>query len=150
MGNICRSPMAEGIFRHCVTNAELSDLITIDSAGTGAWHVGAAPDKRAQKILLKNDIDISFQRARKITQNDFTEFDMILAMDESNYDNLLKIAPEHFHDKIQLFLNFSESNSGGEVPDPYYGGDQGFIDVFRLVKDASDGLLIYVETHLNT
>lgn len=141
MGNICRSPTAEGVFRHIVNSAGLADKIHIDSAGTHSYHIGSTPDPRAQAAALNRNIDLSSQRARKVKGTDFNEFDYILAMDHSNYADLKDISSNDTVDRLSLFLDFAETASTREVPDPYYGGDQGFEHVLDLVEDASRGLL---------
>ena len=143
MGNICRSPTAEGVFRHKVNQARLQEDISIDSAGTHAYHVGNPPDGRAQQAATKRGVDLSTQRARQVTADDFIEFDYVVAMDESNRRDLLKICPEGYEDRVQLFLNYSEG-SQSEVPDPYYGQGRGFEIVLDLVEDAAEGLLDHV------
>lgn len=143
MGNICRSPTAEGVFRHKVEQANLDSQITIDSAGTHAYHVGNPPDGRAQSAALKRDIDLSSQRARRVSADDFINFDFVVAMDESNKDDLLSICPAGYEDRLHLFLDFAECNES-EVPDPYYGQGRGFEIVLNLIEDASDGLLKHI------
>ena len=143
MGNICRSPTAEGVFRHIVELADLADQISIDSAGTHAYHVGNPPDGRAQDAALKREIDLSSQRARRVSADDFTEFDFVIAMDESNKDDLLSICPTGFEERVHLFLDFANSGES-EVPDPYYGQGRGFEIVLNLVEDASSGLLKHI------
>ena len=140
MGNICRSPTAEGVFRHKVMQANLENHIAIDSAGTHAYHVGHPPDSRSQNAALKRDFDLSDQLARRVSVDDFFEFDYIIAMDESNKRDLLKICPDGHEDKVQLFLSFADCDVD-EVPDPYYGQGRGFEIVLNLVEDASEGLL---------
>ena len=141
MGNICRSPTAEGVFRHLVEQEGHADWIITDSAGTHAYHIGEQPDRRAQQTALKRGIDLSDLRARKALAKDFHEFDYLLAMDNDNYAILESICPAGQEDKLKLFLDFSDDYSETEVPDPYYGGDQGFEHVFDLVESASRGLL---------
>ena len=141
MGNICRSPTAEGVFRHLVNQAGLTDQIHIDSAGTHAYHVGEPPDNRAQAAALQRSIDLSPQRARKVHSGDFEQFDYVLAMDNSNYAELQYISESHQQDKLSLFLDFAVNPDTHEVPDPYYGGDRGFEHVLDLVENASQGLL---------
>jgi protein-tyrosine phosphatase len=141
MGNICRSPTAEGVFRHLVKQASAEQLIHIDSAGTHAYHIGEQPDRRSQATALTRNIDMSSQRARKVCANDFEEFDYILAMDKDNLQGLLELCPPHLQDKVALFMTYGESFNEDEVPDPYYGGADGFEHVFDLVEDASRGLL---------
>ena len=140
MGNICRSPTAEGVFRHMVEQDSLDSEITIDSAGTHAYHVGNPPDPRAQDAALKRNVDLSSQRARRVKADDFTNFDYVIAMDESNKDDLLSICPVGYEDRVHLFLDFSNAPET-EVPDPYYGQGRGFEIVLNLVEDASAGLL---------
>ena len=141
MGNICRSPTAEGVFRHIVNQSGLEKRIHIDSAGTHAYHIGNPPDSRAQAAAHQRNIDLSSQRARKVKTDDFHEFDYIIAMDDSNITDLEYICPEGLEEKLHLFLNFSEETQQHEVPDPYYGGSRGFEDVLDLVEQASAGLL---------
>ena len=144
MGNICRSPTAEGVFRDKVKQADLEDKISIDSAGTHAYHVGNPPDERAQEAALKRNVDLSMQRARRVDVSDFPAFDYIVAMDESNRENLLSICPEGYEDRVHLFLDFANSKEI-EVPDPYYGQGRGFEIVLNLIEDASDGLLKHIK-----
>ena len=146
MGNICRSPTAEGVFRHKVRQSNLEDQISIDSAGTHAYHVGNPPDSRAAGAALKRDIDLSGQRARRVRADDFTEFDYVIAMDESNRDDLLSICPAGYEDRVKLFLDFSDDDES-EVPDPYYGQGHGFEIVLDLVEAASDGLLDHIRNN---
>ncbi len=148
LGNICRSPMAEGVFRDKVNKAGLGETIEIDSAGTGAWHIGSPPDKRAQMTTQLNDIDISQQKARQVVKEDFEDFDYILAMDYTNYETLLSKADHHHSNKIQLFLNYSSGKKTIEVPDPYYGGDNNFSHVLNLIDSASQGLLNELQLRL--
>jgi low molecular weight protein-tyrosine phosphatase len=140
MGNICRSPTAEGYFQHIVEAAGLSDKIKTDSAGTHAYHIGSPPDTRAQAAANKRGIDLSSLRGRKVENRDFTGFDYVLAMDDSNHTDLLAVAGG-VADNLFMFLEFAKNFSENEVPDPYYGGDQGFEHVLDLIEDASLGLL---------
>lgn len=147
MGNICRSPTAEGVFRRHVEKNNLSDRILIDSAGTHAYHVGNPPDQRSQDAAIKRDINLSDLRARCVGADDFLEFDYVLAMDKSNVNNLLSVCPDGYEDRLHLFLTFSDS-SEREVPDPYYGQGRGFEVVLNLVEDAATGLLKHIrENH---
>jgi len=141
MGNICRSPTAEGVFRHLLHQQGHDDWIVTDSAGTHAYHIGEQPDHRSQQTALGRGIDLSDLRARKAVKNDFHEFDYVLAMDDDNYQLLESICPAGLEDKLGLFLDFSEEYSETQVPDPYYGGERGFEHVFDLVESASHGLL---------
>jgi protein-tyrosine phosphatase len=139
MGNICRSPSAEAVFRHKVKEKGIS--LTIDSAGTTGSHAREKPDHRAQKIGIERGYSFDKIKARKVIIEDFTKFDLVLAMDEHNVKELKKLAPEHLHEKIQLFLEYADNFEELEVPDPYYGGARGFKFVLDLVEDASNGLL---------
>ena len=141
LGNICRSPTAEGVFRHLIQQEGHDNWITTDSAGTHAYHIGAEPDGRAQQTARGRGIDLSDLRGRKAIESDFNKFDYILAMDNENYQNLEALCPVGQEDKLSLFLDFSKDFSETQVPDPYYGGDQGFEHVFDLVESASRGLL---------
>ncbi|GAO37251.1 phosphotyrosine protein phosphatase [Sulfuricella sp. T08] len=141
MGNICRSPTAEGVFRHQVSKAVQTDNIIIDSAGTHAYHIGSSPDRRAQQAALRRGYDLSSLRGRQVGPGDFQEFDYILAMDRDNLANLLQICPPQEKHKLKLFMEFSREFSQREVPDPYYGGSQGFENVLNMVEDAGLGLL---------
>lgn len=149
LGNICRSPTAEGVFRHLVSQEKiLSKQIEIDSAGTAAYHKGEPPDVRAQQAAKKRGIDLSRIRARGVQATDFESFDLILAMDKANLQNLRDICPEQYQHKIQLFLSYSNSVNGEEVPDPYYGHAKGFEHVLDLVEAASQGLIASLKTQL--
>ncbi len=140
MGNICRSPTAEGVFRSHVTEAGLSDRIVIDSAGTHAYHVGSPPDRRAAAAAERRGIVLGDLRARRVNDEDFQRFDYILAMDLDNVEHLKDEFPPKYHSKVRLFLEFSPGRER-EVPDPYYGGASGFERVLDLVEEASRGLL---------
>lgn len=141
MGNICRSPTAHGVFRALVENEGLSQAIEIDSAGTHAYHVGSAPDRRAQATAQERGIDISDLLARRVEPDDFDLFDFVVAMDQDNYMSLSEICPDQHVDKIYMFMDFADHMRTREVPDPYYGGPSGFDRVFDLVEAASEGLL---------
>lgn len=140
LGNICRSPTAHGVFLHKVIDAGLQAQIEIDSAGTAAWHTGKSPDERSQASAARRGYDLSALRARQVCEADFYRFDYILAMDRANMDSLAEIAPNDASATVSLLLNFGSSTIE-EVPDPYYGGDDGFNAVLDLVEDASEGLL---------
>jgi protein-tyrosine phosphatase len=144
LGNICRSPTAEGVFRHQVNAAQLNSKIEIDSAGTSNYHIGEQPDLRSQQHALLRGYDLSSQRARQVDVEDFFIYDLILAMDESNLQNLHSIAPPDLKDKAQLFLNFAESVKDKNVPDPYWSGTEGFEQVLDLIEQASKGLLQFI------
>lgn len=139
MGNICRSPTAEAVFRQKAKEKGLA--LKIDSAGTIGSHAREKPDHRAMKVGQANGYSFDGIKARKVTEKDFEKFDILLAMDEKNVADLKKVAPIEHVNKIQLFLDFGSKFDEREVPDPYYGGAQGFKYVLQLVEDASDGLL---------
>jgi protein-tyrosine phosphatase len=141
LGNICRSPTAEGVFRAIVDEAGLSDLVNIDSAGTSGWHIGDPPDERGQRAALTRGYDLSQQRARKVGPRDFETFDYIIGMDSRNVADLSAMAPAGTRDKVSLFLAFAPETGEREIPDPYYGGPDGFDQVLDLVEAASRGLL---------
>jgi len=127
MGNICRSPLAEGIFRHVATQAGLAGTVTIDSAGIGGWHEGDLPDGRSIATARRHGIDITSQRARRIRSSDFAAFDLIVAMDRSNVAELRRAAPDAGN--IHLFGDIA-LGTGEDIPDPYYGGPEGFDAVY--------------------
>ena len=141
MGNICRSPTAQGVFERLVTEADLSDQVHADSAGTYAYHVGEVPDKRATEAAQRRGVDLTTQRARRVSPEDFEGFDYVLAMDSSNYDDMLAICQPEHASKLRLFLEFAPGLGIEEVPDPYYGGVTGFERVLDLIEEAADGLL---------
>ncbi|MDA9333833.1 low molecular weight phosphotyrosine protein phosphatase [Polaribacter sp.] len=133
LGNICRSPIAEGVLQSKVN----SDLVFVDSAETAAYHVGNAPDKRSIHIASKYNVNLKNQKARKFTATDFDSFDTIYAMDESNYQNIIKLAKNNSHiSKVKLILNEVNPLSNQSVPDPYYGGTQGFEKVYMMLEEA--------------
>ena len=145
MGNICRSPTAEGIFRHMINEKNISDFFITDSAGTHAYHVGAPPDHRAQDTAESRGIDLSDLRGRKVCVTDFDKFDYILAMDKDNYEILDEMCPAHKKNQLMLFLDFAKGLAFDEVPDPYYGGTKGFEKVFDMLENASSGLIEHIE-----
>jgi len=138
LGNICRSPLAEGILRE-----KTADLgVTIDSAGTAPYHIDEAPDVRSIQEARKNGINISNLRGRQFSQQDFDDFDKIYVMDQSNYTNVVKLARnDDDKKKVELILNELEPGSGAEVPDPYYGGDKGFANVYSMLDKATDNIV---------
>ena len=140
MGNICRSPTAEGVFRYHAEQAGQTERLHIDSAGTHAYHTGEPPDRRARAAAERRGMSLEGIRARRVTVEDFELFDFIIAMDEDNLERLRHEAPEEHQAKLRLFLEFT-SGSETEVPDPYYGGAAGFERVLDLVEEASRGLL---------
>jgi protein-tyrosine phosphatase len=141
MGNICRSPTAEGVFRHLVEEQGLSEKIIIDSAGTHDYHIGDAPDARSQAAAARRGYDLSSLRARQVMRDDFRTFDYVLAMDEANLGLLLQQCPDDCRERLKLFLEFADDGALREVPDPYYGGARGFEEVLDLVEHAARGLL---------
>jgi len=150
MGNICRSPSAEGVFRHLVNERALEKYINIDSAGTHAYHIGEPPDKRSQMAALRRGVDLSQQVARRFDATDFTTFDYVLAMDHDNLQILTVLCPGGHEHKLSLFLNFAPQLDEDEVPDPYYGGGKGFERVLDLIEAASEGLLADIrQRHLS-
>ena len=144
-GNICRSPSAEGVFRHVVEQAGLTNMITIDSAGTHGYHIGETPDGRSQLAALQRGYDLSNQRARQISKADFIEFDYILAMDNANIEALEAWCPVECRHKLTLFLSYGSNLTETEVPDPYYGGSKGFENVLDLLENAAYGLLAKIK-----
>ena len=140
MGNICRSPTAEGVFRYHAEQAGTIEQLVIDSAGTHAYHAGEPPDRRACAAAERRGMSLEGIFARRVSSQDFERFDYIIAMDEDNLARLRDESPEEHRSKLRLFLEFSEGDER-EVPDPYYGGAAGFERVLDLVEDASRGLL---------
>ncbi|MGS2743183.1 low molecular weight protein-tyrosine-phosphatase [Halomonas sp. LS-001] len=143
LGNICRSPSAEGVFRQVLKAQGMQDKVTVDSCGIGDWHVGKSPDARAQQAARRRGIDISHLRARQLCREDFARFDYILAMDHDNLDAIQAMQPADYAGESCLFLAFA-GQPDSAVPDPYYGGEEGFEDVLNLIETASQGLV----THL--
>lgn len=147
MGNICRSPLAEGAFSNLLEQHQLRESISADSAGTHDYHVGEPPDRRAQASALRRGMDISNQRARLVQQEDFAQFDYILAMDRQNYERLAKLSAQEDRHKLKLFLEYAPHLGEVEVPDPYYGGPSGFERVLDMVEEAAQGLLEHIRKH---
>ncbi|KWI54471.1 phosphotyrosine protein phosphatase [Burkholderia pseudomultivorans] len=141
LGNICRSPTAEGVMRHHVDAAGLADRIDVDSAGTGDWHVGEPPDTRAQAAARLRGYDLSALRARQVGAADFERFDLLLAMDEANLAELRRRCPPQHRDKVRLLMEFAPGATETEVADPYFGGAQGFEQVLDQIERACEGLL---------
>ncbi|BCK87750.1 low molecular weight protein-tyrosine-phosphatase YfkJ [Sideroxyarcus emersonii] len=144
MGNICRSPTAEAVFRHYVEQEGLAGHIDIDSAGTHDYHIGEAPDARTQRAARQRGYDMSSLRGRQVEAGDFRRFDYVLAMDEANLDILKRLRPQDATGHLGLFLEFARRHDEREVPDPYFGGADGFEHVLDLVEDAANGLLQHV------
>ena len=143
MGNICRSPLAEGILRNLADSAALHQL-TADSAGTGGWHRGDTPDPRSVAMARRHGIDISLQRARQVTAADFETFDLVFAMDENNLANLLRLSSERHRHKIHLFMEYAAGHREN-VPDPYYGAEDGFLTVYNMLLAGCRSLLEKIE-----
>lgn len=141
MGNICRSPTAQGVFEQLVADNDLTSIIQIDSAGTHAYHIGERPDERASAAALKRGVDLSSQQARRVSADDFHTFDYVIAMDSSNFEDLASNCPPEHEAKLRLFMDFADKLETNEVPDPYYGGTTGFERVLDLIEEASAGLL---------
>lgn len=147
MGNICRSPTAQGVFERLVQSQGLAERILIDSAGTHAYHIGNPPDKRSQAAARNRGLDLSGQRARKVTVADIEEFDYVLAMDRTNLEDLHDLVAASQRERVRLFMTFAERWNVDEVPDPYYGGESGFERVLDMVEDAAAGLLDHIRRH---
>ncbi|MFO7998663.1 MAG: low molecular weight protein-tyrosine-phosphatase [Bacteroidales bacterium] len=148
LGNICRSPLAEGILKHKFRNHSIEGVV--ESAGTAAYHAGEPPDERSRQIALKHGIDLSGQRARKFTREDFDRYDRIFAMDRSNYKDLVSLArgPAD-RDKVDLIMNTSRPGEDLQVPDPYYGGPDGFLNVYQMLDRACENIVEQVKKFQN-
>ena len=149
MGNICRSPTAEGVLRLFIKNNALGDKVEVDSAGTHGYHVGEAPDGRTQRAAALRGYNLSQLRARKVARQDLDYFDLILAMDKTNLDNLQRMATPDQQKKLKLFMEYSKNYDDDEVPDPYYGLGHGFDLVLDMVEDASQGLIDEMKAKLH-
>ena len=147
MGNICRSPTAEGALRLIVDNHNCSHNFEIDSAGTHAYHIGNSPDQRAQQAAIHNGVDLSSQRARQVHESDFYYYDYIIAMDSDNLERLKSMCPVESHSKIELMLDYSKDYPGGSVPDSYYAGK--FDEVFKMVHSACLSFFESIEKKTN-
>jgi protein-tyrosine phosphatase len=141
MGNICRSPTAEAVFRHAVAKAGLKDAIECDSAGTHGYHIGEPPDRRAQQAAMRRGYDMSNLRGRKVGRKDFEQFDYVVAMDRHNLALLEELCPTPHANKLALYCDFHAEYAGREVPDPYYGGPQGFEQVLDMIETVSDSFV---------
>ena len=148
MGNICRSPSAEGFFIHALQNSDVRDQVSTDSAGTHGYHVGHAPDSRAVSTALNFDVDISQLRARKVSASDFNDYDLIIAMDRNNFEDLQLIQPAGSKASLTMMMQYNPESRPDEVPDPYYGGMDGFTYMCNLLESATQGLLKEVEGRL--
>lgn len=144
MGNICRSPTAEGVFKHLVAKNGLAADIESDSAGTHDYHIGDPPDARSQAAAGRRGYDLTALRARQVAPDDFAAFDYVLAMDETNLTALRRLCPAQHRERVKLFLEFAPEAGRRDVPDPYYGGAQGFEEVLDLVEQAAQGLLDHI------
>ncbi|MDB3990903.1 low molecular weight phosphotyrosine protein phosphatase [Gammaproteobacteria bacterium] len=140
MGNICRSPTAEGLLIHKVNVDDSADRFEIDSCGTHDYHVGNSPDSRSQEVAALRGIDLSYLKSRKIKQSDFDYYDLILVMDKLNQEHLENYCPKEYRHKIKLILEYLPDQNLEEVPDPYYGGDQGFEEVFDILEEAIEAV----------
>jgi len=147
LGNICRSPSAEGVFSKILEAQGLQDRVEVDSCGIGDWHSGKAPDPRAQQAAQRRGIDISGLRARQLSEDDFAVFDIILAMDHDNLSAIQAMQPESYQGTSCLFLSFA-GQPDSAVPDPYYGGEQGFEKVLDMIEAASNGLVQHLRSSL--
>jgi protein-tyrosine phosphatase len=139
LGNICRSPLAEGIMKHKIAELELD--WEVDSAGTGGWHAGDLPDSRSIQVAKKHGVDLTYQRARKLRSIDYEAFDKIYVMDSMNYQDVKRLANEDEYDKIELIMNEVEPHRNINVPDPYYGEGDGFEHVFQMLDRACDAII---------
>jgi protein-tyrosine phosphatase len=144
MGNICRSPSAQGVFEKLLDDKGLSAQFEVDSAGTHSYHIGNLPDPRSIAAASKRGIDLSRQRARKVKSRDFARFDWVIAMDNDNYHDLLHICPNTMHNKVHKMMDFASDKQYSEVPDPYYGGAAGFDLVLGILTDACHNLLLKI------
>lgn len=148
MGNICRSPTAEGVLRQYIKNNGLGDKVEVDSAGTHGYHVGEAPDSRTQRAASARGYNLTQLRARKVARQDLDYFDLILAMDKTNLDNLWRMATPEQKERIKLFMDYAKNFDDDEVPDPYYGLGHGFDLVLDMVEDAAEGLIEEIKQKL--
>jgi protein-tyrosine phosphatase len=149
MGNICRSPTAEGVFTKLVKDNNLEAHFAIDSAGTHAYHVGNEPDLRSQSAARERGIELSNLRARQVVNGDFEDFDFLLAMDDENHSILINACPEQYKTKIKYFLDYAPHLNERQVPDPYYGGKYGFERVLDMIEEASVGFLKNLQESAN-
>lgn len=141
LGNICRSPTAEGVFQYLVNQGQLEEDIHVDSAGTGDWHIGRPPDHRSQQAARQRGYVLEHLRARQVTANDFNHFQYILAMDRKNLAYLEAMRPDWYCGRLELLLNYGRDSTQIDVPDPFYGGENGFAQVLDLIESAATGLL---------
>jgi len=149
MGNICRSPSAEGFFTRQLQDSAYRDLVSTDSAGTHSYHIGHPPDPRAVETAANFDVQIGHLRARKVKASDFDEYDLLIAMDRANLSNLMALQPADSAAEIKLMMSFHPQGQPAEVPDPYYGGMDGFTYMCELLEQATSGLLKEIESRLS-
>jgi protein-tyrosine phosphatase len=149
LGNICRSPLAEGVFRHLVREKDVTDLYEIDSAGTGAWHVGEPPDQRSAEVARRNGVVLDGE-ARQVVAEDFERFDWIIAMDRCNLRDLQAMHRRQSGARLELLRDFDPEPGNRDVPDPYYGGPDGFENVYAMVRRSSAALLEQLEQERRT
>lgn len=147
LGNICRSPTAQGVFEHRVRQRGLDHCITVDSAGTSGWHIGEPPDPRSCGAARKRGYDLSTQRGRQVLAQDFLQFDYVLAMDFQNLQALRSLCPHDYRGYLGRLLDFAADRRRLDVPDPYHGGEAGFELVLDLIEEAADGLLQHILAH---
>lgn len=147
LGNICRSPTAEGVFQHLINERDLENYFEVDSAGTSAYHVGESANSKSQRTAQKHGITLH-SKARQFDASDLDYYDLILAMDNENLENVRQMANGNHEDKIGRMRDFDPNPGDGEVPDPYYGGPEGFENVFQIVKRSCENLLDELETHV--
>jgi protein-tyrosine phosphatase len=147
LGNICRSPLAEGLFKKHVEIAGLSDRIEIDSCGTSRYHIGDLPDERTRRNAIENGLRLT-HRARQLVNEDFNQFDFIVAMDQSNLDNIRKLSGASAHQEIYLMRDFDTKKGSINVPDPYFGGSEGFQEVYEILDRSTKSFLRFVQSKM--
>jgi protein-tyrosine phosphatase len=148
LGNICRSPIAETVMRSLLADSDLSGVVDVSSAGTGDWHIGERADKRALAVLDRHGYDGSAHRGRQFVASSFADCDLVVAMDRDNLDTLRRLAGDADGPEVRLLLEFDPEATAIDVPDPYYGGDDGFEDVLAMVEAGCRGLLDWLRTRL--
>ncbi len=146
-GNICRSPTADGLLRHALQAAGLGDRVLVDSAGTHDYHIGAPPDRRSTATAKSYGVDLTDLRARQVTPEDFASFDLILAMDDGHYRQLLRLCPPPYRERVKLYLSYAPE-FGRDVPDPYYGKTDGFEKVWQMCQAVTDALVAEIKSRL--
>lgn len=146
-GNICRSPTADGLLRHALQTAGLTSRVLVDSAGTQDYHIGDPPDRRSAAHAKRFGVDLTPLRARQVTVQDFADFDLVLAMDDGHYRQLLRLCPPQYRERVKLYLTYAP-RFGRDVPDPYYGNDDGFDIVWRMCEAVTEALLVEINQRL--